>query len=132
VKLLCVGSYGRDLPGDVLVASGNTPASRFDIGIGEEYEAYAMALWTYGLGVLIVNDTGRPFWMPISLFRVVDGVLPDYWEFIVLENRNPVLALWGYTSLIRDPKHHDDLIERDQAALEVFRREAVEHRRLQG
>ncbi|GIE87948.1 hypothetical protein [Actinoplanes regularis] len=124
MKLVSVGSQGRDLPPDVLAASGNTPFSRFNITVGNEYRAHAMELSTYGLNVLVVVDTGWSYWVPISLFRVVDGALPAHWEFAVVENGGPVLALWGYPSLIHDPDHHDDLIEREPAAVEVFRREA--------
>jgi hypothetical protein len=31
-----------------------------------------------------------------------------------------VLALWGYPALIRDPNHHDNLIERKLSALDTF------------
>ncbi|NUK00166.1 hypothetical protein [Streptomyces lunaelactis] len=83
-----------------------------------------MALWTYGLGVLIVDDTGKPNWKLIDLFSVVDRRLPNTWEFEVIKDRAPVLAIWGYPTLVRDPNHHDDLIERKSSALEVFLREA--------
>ena len=133
MNLSCVGDSGRDLPADVLAMSGNTTLSRFDLTVGREYTAYAMALWTYGLGVLVVNDTSRTFWMPISLFQVVDGSLPAHWEFAVVADRKPVLALWGYPSLIHDPEHHDALIEREQAAFDVFIRESgCERRDLKG
>lgn len=82
-----------------------------------------MVLWTYGLGVLIVDDTGRPNWKPIGLFKVIDGNVPKYWEFAIVGGREPILALWGYPSLIRDPSHHDDLIDRKLSALGAFRRE---------
>ncbi|MCX5395345.1 hypothetical protein [Streptomyces sp. NBC_00094] len=109
---------------DFLRKSGNTPQSRFNVTLGQEYLANAMALWTYGLGVLIVDDTGRPNWKPIGLFDVTDRKLPDDWEFTAVRDRDPLVALWGYPALIRDPNHHDDLIERKSSALEVFLREA--------
>jgi hypothetical protein len=131
VKLICTGSTGADLPADVLERSANTPFSRFNVTKDDEYEVWAMALWTYGIGVLIIDDTGRPSWKPIDLFIVVDGRIPTYWEFAVVERREPVLALWGYSTLVSDPKHHDNLIERKLSALDVFLREtgAVEDHR---
>lgn len=124
MRLVCVGSVGGDLPPGVLEKSGNTPVSRFNVTVGQEYVARAMALWTYGLGVLIVDDTGKPNWKPIDLFEVSDARIPDGWEFSTVKDRDPVLALWGYPALIRDPRHHDELIERKKSAYEVFLQES--------
>lgn len=124
MRLECVGSAGSDLPEAFLASSGNMPSSRFNVTVGREYIARAMALWAYGLGVLVIDDTGEPNWKPIELFNVVDGELPQGWEFAVAHNPKPVLALLGYHSLIRDPNHHDDLIERKKSAIEAFIRES--------
>jgi hypothetical protein len=131
VRLACIGSVGADLPADLRERSGNTPFSNFNVTVDEEYDVWAMASWTYGIGVLIVDDTGRPNWKPIDLFAVVDGRLPTNWEFAVVRQREPVLALWGYPTLVRDPDHHDNLIERTLSALDDFLREsgAVEDHR---
>jgi hypothetical protein len=124
MRLACVGSRGRDLPADVLEKSGNTSLSRFNVTVGQEYVVRAMALWTYGMGVLIVDDTGRPNWKPLDLFNVVDPRLPKGWEFTTVEARDPVIALWGYPTLIRDPNYHDNLINRKISALDAFLRES--------
>jgi hypothetical protein len=124
VRLVCTGSTGADLPADMLERSGNTLFSRFNVTVGAEYDVWAMALWTYGLGVLIVDDTGRPNWKPIALFVVGDGQVPTNWEFAAVAQRDPVVALWGYPTLVRDPNHHDNLIERKLSALDAFLRES--------
>lgn len=131
MRLVCTGSAGADLPADVLEGSGNTPFSKFNVTVDDEYDVWAMALWTYGIGVLIVDDTGRPNWKPIGLFVVSDGQISTNWEFAILRHREPVLALWGYPTLVRDPNHHDNLIERNLSALDAFLREsgAVEDHR---
>jgi hypothetical protein len=125
VKVVCVGSRGSDLPAEVLEKSGNTPLSKFNVTVGQEYAARAMALWTYGMGVLIVDDTGRPNWKLLDLFNVVDPRLPEGWEFAKRDS-DPVIALWGYPTLIRDPDHHDNLINRKISALDAFLRETGE------
>ncbi|HET9138189.1 hypothetical protein [Actinophytocola sp.] len=107
----------------MLEKSGNTAASRFNVTVGQEYAAQAITLWTYGLGVLIVDDTDRPNWKPMELFVVSDGRIPHGWQFSPVKDRDPVLALWGYPTLIRDPRHHDELIERDLGAYRIFLRE---------
>lgn len=123
--IVAVGSAGADLPADLIARSGNTPHSKFNTTPGVEYRVCAMALWTYSLGYLVVDDTGRPHWKLAELFRVTDGRLPSNWEFCVVKNREPVLALWGYPSLIRDSSHYEDLIERKRHALETFAQEAM-------
>jgi hypothetical protein len=122
VRLVATGSRGSDLPPAVLEKSGNTPQSKFNVTVGREYVVRAMALWTYGMGVLMVDDTGRPHWNLLDVFEVVDPRLPAGWEF-TRRDGDPVIALWGYPTLIRDPSHHDDLIDRKTSALEAFRRE---------
>ena len=72
MRLICIGSRGSDVPRDVLEKSGNTPLSRSNVTVGVEYIVRAMALWTYGIGVLVMDDTGRPNWKPIELFRVFE------------------------------------------------------------
>lgn len=124
VRVVCTGNVGADLPADVLKKSGNTPFSRFNITIGAEYDVRAMVLWTHGLGLLIVDDPGRPNWKPIDLFIVPDGQIPANWEFTVVSQQGPVLAFWGYPTLIHDPDHYDNLIERKMSALEAFLRES--------
>jgi hypothetical protein len=123
IKLTCIGSGGADLPTEFLDRSGNTAESRFDVTVGDVYTARAIAVWTYGVGVLIVDDTGRPNWKPIGLFVVSDGRVQPDWELAIV-SRDPLVALLGYQSLIHDPAHHDDLIERKVAALDTFLRES--------
>lgn len=132
MRLVCIGSTGADLSASVLERSGNTLFSRFNVTVDDKYDVWALAQWTYGIGVLIVDDTGRPNWKLIDLFLVIDGKLPTNWEFAVVRQREPVLALWGYPTLIRDPDHHDNLIARRLSALDAFLVEsgAVEDHRL--
>ena len=123
MRARCVGSTGEDLPADFLEKSGNTPHSRFNISVGSEYLVHAMALWDYGIGLLVVDDNLRPNWKPIGLFEITDHSLPSNWKFRVVGDKGPVLALWGYRSLIENPEHHDGLIERKTSALEEFCRD---------
>jgi hypothetical protein len=112
-------------PADVLEKSGNTPPSKFTVTAGQEYAVRAMALWTYGMGVLIVDDTGRPNWKAARSVQCRRPA-PSGGLGIRQERRRPVIALWGYPTLIRDPDHHDNLINRKISALEAFLRETGE------
>jgi hypothetical protein len=119
MKLSSIGNRGSDLFPFTLRNSGNAPEAKFNVTIGREYTAHALAWWQHGVGALIVDDTGRPNWKPIDLFEVVDATIPNHWEFRH-GSGGVVLALIGYPALIHDPNHHDDLIERKKSAYEVF------------
>lgn len=97
-----MGSTGHDLPVNWMEEAGNGTGDGFNVSAGREYYVYAMSLRSYGLGFLVVDDTGRPGWMPMELFEVVDGRIPSHWEFAPVERPSPVLALWGYPTVIRD------------------------------
>jgi hypothetical protein len=74
---------------------------------------------------LTISDTSNPNWYPLPLFDVTDGRLPSDWGFVVRgeDVRSPVLALWGYSTLVNDPDHHDALIDRRMSALRKFLQE---------
>lgn len=122
MRIRAVGSRGYDLPEEILDKSHNMPQARFHVTVGKVYDVHAMALWRSGLGVLIVDDTGAPNWKPVALFQVEDHSLPAHWKFTTVDGAD-VFALWGYPSMIHDESHHDALIERRRAALDVFLRE---------
>jgi hypothetical protein len=79
-----------------------------------------MSIWETSLHVLIRDDTGKPNWWPIGLFEFDDQTAPCDWEFALLDGQaasggcslSGEVARWGYREMIRNPKHHDDLIER--------------------
>ncbi|MFE3171727.1 hypothetical protein ACFXPA_02815 [Amycolatopsis sp. NPDC059090] len=80
-----------------------------------------MAVYKLGLIVLVESDSGRPDWLPVELFEVVDGELPADWRFATRdEGGSGTQAIWGYPQLADDPGHKDALIEREEPALAVF------------
>ncbi|MCF2530796.1 hypothetical protein [Yinghuangia soli] len=124
MKVLCVGTTGADAPAEFLRLSGNRPEARFNITLGREYYVHAMALWASGLGVLVIDDTGKPNWKPLGIFEVVDPRLPANWGFAELDPTAYVRALWGYPTLVRDIGHHDQLINRSRSAFAVMKQES--------
>lgn len=121
MKVLCVGSRGSDLPQETLRGSGNRPEAMFPVVVGTEYMVRAMGLWTTHLSVMVVGRHGWPIWLPVELFVVVDHEVPA-WEFAV--GVSGFRALWGYPTLVRDPKHNEDLSDRRKGAREAFMRES--------
>jgi len=87
-----------------------------------------MSIWETSLDVLVCDDTGKPNWWPIGLFEFDHQTVPCDWEFGLLDGEaasggdslNKAVAYWGYKEMVRNPTHHDDLIERKPEALRVF------------
>lgn len=108
-----------------------TDETVFHVTLGSEYRVFAMGIWETELNVLICDDTGKPNWWPIGLFEFEDQAVPCDWEFALLDGQaasggdssNRSVARWGYREMIRNPKHHDDLIERKPEALKIFANE---------
>ncbi len=88
--------------------------------MGQAYDVYAMAFWDSGLVILVVDDTSVPRWQPIELFEITDHRLPADWEFDIGGPSNMLKAIWGYSTMIHDPDHHDSLSELEPVALDVF------------
>lgn len=131
----CVGNKGYDLPGDQVDTYG-TVHTDFHITVGESYTVYGMTASKGTLDVLISDDTEKPNWHPIALFRVVDGRIPDHWEFDSFLNLTSAeseqhitgdMARWGYREIVRSEEHNIGLIEREYSDLRIFHLEQQRH-----
>jgi hypothetical protein len=124
MKVRSIGNRGADLPPSALNRPGLTAASRYTVTPGYEYSVYAMSLSIYSLSFLVVSgENPKPYWIPVDLFEVTDHSVPAGWEFTVVNHHPLIRALWGYSSLINDPDHHDDLINREAKARDAFLRD---------
>ena len=65
-----------------------------------------------------------PVWYKAEQFEVVDNHLPMNWYFSFNKKENT--AIWGYKELIVNPKHYENLVERDPQAVEIFERRKEE------
>jgi hypothetical protein len=80
-----------------------------------------MAIRQGNLGLLVLDDSIRPRWFHVELFEFLDAALPSGWSFTTLdEEAYGIRALWGYRSLIQNPTHNDDLMERERSAWQDF------------
>jgi hypothetical protein len=123
----CVHNHGSELP-ETVHGRFYTDKTVFHLDVDSEYRVFAMSLWETALIVLVCDETGQPNWLPIGLFKFNDYSMPSDWEFVLLDggaasggnSLSRETARWGYQEMIRNPKHHDALIEREQEALKVF------------
>ncbi|WP_143109862.1 hypothetical protein [Agromyces sp. CF514] len=123
MKLTAIGDSGADLPDGARSAYHSHEMTRYRLVVGRTYSPFAMALIRQmGLKVLILDESGRPNWLPLPLFAVNGHSLPDSWLFAVTEvlNAPAVAAIWGYRDLVMDPAHFEALIERKLEAWEAF------------
>jgi|HubBroStandDraft_4_1064222.scaffolds.fasta_scaffold93935_2 hypothetical protein len=124
---LCIHNQGAEL-GAPERRRSFTDETVFHVTLGSEYQVFAMSIWETSLHVLIRDDTGKPNWWPIGLFEFDGQMVPCDWEFALLDgpaasggdSLNKEVARWGYREMIRNPKHHDELIERQPEALRIF------------
>lgn len=124
MRVRCIANRGAGLSPRALARPGQTVHSKFNVVPGREYEVYAMSLSDYALSILIVSvENHRPYWIPVDLFEVTDQNMPDNWQFVIVRNHSIIRALWGYSSLINDPDHHDNLINREAQARDEFLRD---------
>jgi hypothetical protein len=131
------------------------PHTQLDVVVDQTYRVYGMTLFRNaelaasmeqkpewfpaqaGIAILIcplVHASGilRPDWLPLELFSVEDPQVPDHWEFgsSMQYGSNAfastgVEAIWGYHELVHSVEHFNGLINREPAALDVFRCELL-------
>jgi hypothetical protein len=128
MRAKCVMNRGLDL-GPHRTGMRYIEEHVFDVEVGSLYDVYAMCMFRDGLHVLVVTKWGRPNWLPMGLFDVIDSKIPAHWEFayfpsapLTAVGRPGFQAVWGYPAATR-PDHLDGLVERDKHALEVFEEE---------
>jgi hypothetical protein len=123
MKVICNANIGSAL-GKKHFAIGYTPKSVLHLTVGKEYRIFAMQIWRSLLDVLLSDDTGKPQWYPIEIFKVSDSRLPNDWLFKSTPDEEYGLqALWGYKSIVEDPLHHDGMLELEPEHLKIFEEE---------
>lgn len=130
MKAVCVHNVSSGLP-DHQRGRFAEREVRYDLTVGGGYLIMAMGIWEAVLQVLVRDDRGAPFWFPIGLFDIPEQALPSGWRFtphdgLRLSGREAwghCVALWGYGELITNPRHSDDLSDRDPEALKLFEQE---------
>jgi hypothetical protein len=69
----------------------------------------------------VLGDHVRPIWCHVELFEFAHAELPTHWSFATRDEETfGVSALWGYRSMIQNPSHNDDLMERERSAWNDF------------
>jgi hypothetical protein len=88
-----------------------------------------MLLWETMLWLLVRADGGYPLNAPAGLFDRAAVQIPGEWQFAVRPGAaksgralwdDPLVAVWGYSQLVNDPSHGDDLFGGETTAVAIF------------
>jgi hypothetical protein len=89
----------------------------FAVSLGKTYLVYGLRTWGAGIWVDIETDAGYLHIVPLALFEIVDGGVPQIWEIRVDEDGDCSLSPRAF----QDPYFIDDLVEGKPQAVMEFR-----------
>jgi hypothetical protein len=98
------------------------------LSVGENYVVYALLFISDRLDFLVRAPDQPPFWVPSSLFCLVDAKAPAGWELRITQSHPEYKSLFyefginyvmGYPLLVNEYKHYVGIVERHP--IEVLR-----------
>ncbi|MBW0254579.1 hypothetical protein [Cellulomonas sp. PS-H5] len=128
LRLRCVAARGAFLPAGRR-PRGTSEASAYAVTPGRTYEAAGVLVLADHLSVLVRDDWGGPAFVPAELFAGVATVVPAGWAFALDSGARagrrtlwgePVVAVWGYPTLVEEEGHVAALLAGDARAVALF------------
>jgi hypothetical protein len=127
MKAICkqITSEGFDLKEVTTVTSTNHDysAGGYGLELGKEYFLMGMAVYKDSNCIyFLIDNNGRPDWLPHLLFNVTDNTLPIDW-FVRVNGKkisSDIYCLWGLEELCNDEGFYDKLTNRDKEAMQIF------------
>ncbi|WP_217615839.1 hypothetical protein [Cellulomonas sp. GbtcB1] len=128
LRLRCVAARGAFLPAGRR-PRGTSAASAYAVTPGRTYEAAGVVVLADHLSVLVRDDWGGPAFVPAELFAGVATVVPAGWAFALDSGAQagrrtlwgePVVAVWGYPTLVEEEGHVAALLAGDARAVALF------------
>lgn len=120
MKVLCLHNHTRHLT-DEHYRTGVSRNFEESIEIGKIYNIYGMCLFGGKLDYLLVNKYNKPSFHAADYFRVIENVIPEYWQFKFNQSGlYMVNAIWGYEKMVNDERHYNDLILDEGEAVSYF------------
>ena len=124
MRVMCVKTnlIEQDVTTELLNV-GYSAHTKFHLKIEKRYNVYAVSFWGSIPVILIEDENGTPLWYPISLFKVIDPEIPNGWSFDILASECTQIPVLGYPDLTTTEGHYDNLIEEEDIAVQIFRRQ---------
>jgi len=92
-----------------------------DFCINEIYTVYGIHVYENKISYLLVTGADwQPMWYYAELFEIIDNLFPIEWYFNFWGYESQVSAIWGFKELVNKDNFHDDLLEREPYAIEIF------------
>ena len=123
MKILCKYNNPDNVP-------QNVPQFNFGLELEKEYLIMGMMLANKQLWYMI-DENGKPDFYPYQLFRVTDASMNPNWYFKLYDTDDKIFPfekefVWGYTELVFDESHYEQLVDREEDALRVYFRRKIE------
>lgn len=128
MKVICKKNTSKDF--DLKeVRSVISNEVRYPIEIGKEYLVMGIMILKRDKCIqYLIDDSGRPFWIPYLLFDISDNALPNNWYVSIFDKNSPgdLFYLSGFYELCNDEDFHDSLMERDEEAMILYFQRKIE------
>ncbi|MPQ69199.1 MULTISPECIES: hypothetical protein [unclassified Pseudomonas] len=129
MRAICRSNCGSAIPMTERYWGETEKTDYSPLSIGDEYFIYALLFVSERVDFLVGVPGQFPFWVPSSLFELVDDEIPVGWKFCatqfhsdykVLFESFKVKCIVGYSLLVREYQHYVGVVERDPVELERF------------
>ena len=123
MKVICKHNDPSNLPSGI--------PNNFDYGleINKEYLVTGILNFKQSNDLyFLVDESGRPSWFPFQIFETVNNKLPKNW-FVKINVGNDYVDyknLIGFNELCNDDDFFNQLLERDEEAMQVYFRRKIE------
>lgn len=133
---LCQANLGSAIPTKERYLGEVDRTSYSPLNVGDCYVVYAMMFISDRVDYLVRTPEQPPFWVPSSLFRLVDARIPAGWEFSITQMRPDYKCLFdafkisclvGYPLLVNEYLHYVGVVEGDPVEVLRFMEEEQHH-----
>jgi len=123
MKVICKYNDPSNLP------NGIPDSFDFGLEIGKEYLVTGILTFKQSDDLyFLVDENGRPSWFPFQIFETINNELPKNW-FVKINVGNDYVDyknLIGFNELCNEDDFFNQLLERDEEAMQVYFRRKIE------
>lgn len=125
---ICKSNLGSAIPSAERYLGEVDQTNYSPLSVGESYVVYALLFIFDRVDFLVRAPEQPPFWVPSSLFHLVDARASPDWELCITQSRSDYKVLFnafkishvmGYPLLVNDYNHYVGIAERNP--VEVLR-----------